>query len=221
MRRGETLALPRDHPVVLATGGLIGGAVHLEGLAEHADQGEGGLEVVGDVGHEIRLEPRHLGLAPHEAVGSPEPERDHADEQAEGGGEQPRLTVHGVAGGQPRGFVEGEAPGRERLAEGDTEHVLGVIQRSRGVDGAIGPVDHRQHALPLEAGQRLLEDLPPQALLTAQQHGEQRLVEPFHEHRRARHALAQRDVAAAAPIPEAGRDLAADLLEGGRGPLAR
>ena len=91
---GQPLALARDHRVVLAPGSLVGNAAELEGLPEHANEGERRLEVVGNVGHEVGLEPGHLRLPLDHAVGRPQPEGDDHEEEEEGGHEEHGLAPH-------------------------------------------------------------------------------------------------------------------------------
>ena len=94
---GQPLALARDDPVILASGRLVAHAVHLERLPEHADHRQRGLQIVRDVGHEIRLQARHLRLAPHEPVRHDEAGPDDDDEHPERRREQHDLPPHRLA----------------------------------------------------------------------------------------------------------------------------
>ena len=60
--RRESFALAHDDVEVLLPFALTRYAAGLEHLAEHADQGEGGLELVAHVGHELALEGRRSSL---------------------------------------------------------------------------------------------------------------------------------------------------------------
>src|SRR5207245_8093811 len=68
----EALALLVDDAVVLPRLVLARDPPQLERLREEADEGEGRLQLVADVGHEVALELREMQLAPHVAVRSEE-----------------------------------------------------------------------------------------------------------------------------------------------------
>ena len=80
-----------------------------------------------DVGDELRLEPRGLGLAPDQPIGRDEPGGDHEQEEAEGAGEQHDLAVDRRPRRDSRRLVEREAPRRQDLTERHRGDDLGTL----------------------------------------------------------------------------------------------
>jgi len=113
---------------------------------------------VRDVGDEVGLEPRHLGLAPDHAVGRAEPQRDHDQEQREGRREEHRLPPDAADRRDAVGLVEDHAPGGQRLAERHGEDALRPLDGARWVHLVVGAVENGEHARPLEPAQGLGQD---------------------------------------------------------------
>ena len=134
------------------------------------------LEVVRDVGHEVRLEPRHLRLAPDDAVRRDEAEGDHDEQQREGGHEDHRLAPHGILRGRARRLVERHPPRGQRLAEARTVST-GSARSSgrRGVDGPAVDLSRMASMLwPSSPPKRLVQDVAVEHLVVAaegDQHG--------------------------------------------------
>ena len=115
---------------------------------------------MGDVRHEIGLEPRHLALAPHEAIRGHEARRDHDQQQAEGGTEERDLPTRRRPGRHPRRLVEGHPPGRQLVADRDGDDAVGARERNPAVHGALVAVDHGHNARALHGAHRPGEDVP-------------------------------------------------------------
>ncbi len=213
---GETLALAGDDPVVLPTGGLARHAVHLERLREHADEGERRLEIVRYIGHEVRPKARHLRLAPDEAIARGEPRCYDPQQENEHDSQEHGLAADSLAGRQPLRLVEGETPGWQGLAEGHREHARGAIEGARRVHGAVGRVQHREDALPLQPGQGLLDHAALELVLAATEHRQKRSPRAALDHRHQRHLVARGDVTPSLAVPEAGWHFRAKRREHGR-----
>src|SRR6266545_2027738 len=204
----ETLALTGDDGVVLAPRRLVGSAAELERFAEHPDQGQRRLEVVGDIRDEVRLEARHLRLALDDTVGGTEPEGDDDEEEAECGHEEHRLPPDVAAGRGALRLIQRDAPGWHRLAKGDGEHAMGPIERSRRIDGLALGVEHGQHARPFQPAERLWEDVPLHGLPAAPEDSKHGTSGGAGNHRGQHDLVAYEEVAPPSAVPDAQRDLA-------------
>ena len=168
----EPLALARDHAVVLAALPLVGHAPHLERLPEHPDHGERSLQIVRDVGDEVRFEPRHFGLPARESPARDDPGHDEHEQDAEGDREEHDLAADRLAGRRAGRLVHGQAPLGQGVSEADRQHVLGVPQWRATVHRPPGRVEHRDDRRRLEGSQRRVEDVAPQRLDVARERGE-------------------------------------------------
>ncbi len=125
---GEPLALAGDHPVVLLTPRRVGHPSHLERLAEHPDDRQRRLQIVGHVRDEIGFELGHLGFPAHEPPGEDEAREDDDEERAEGRGKDDNLPSDRLPGRRSGGQVDRHAPAREAFAKGDRQNALGPVE---------------------------------------------------------------------------------------------
>lgn len=147
------------------------------------------------------------------------PQQEHEDR-----GEERGLAPYRVAGRQPLGLVEGEPPGGQGLAERHRDHALGPIERASREHGTIGPIQHREQVLPLEAGQGLLEDAAPELRFAEPEDRKDGSQRPPRECGDESDPIGERHVSSALTFPEPRRDLRAQGGEGRAllgGPLRR
>ena len=90
----------------------------------------GVFEIMRDVGHEVGLELRHLGLAPGQPPRQHDAGHDDRHQHPERAGEEHHLTAHHVARRGARRRVDGHAPVRQPLAQRHRQDLLGAIERA-------------------------------------------------------------------------------------------
>src|SRR3989442_7059723 len=199
----QPLAFPRDHPVVLMPRGFVRQAPHLQGLAEHPDHRQWRLEVVGDVGNEVGLEPCHLRLPPDQTVRGHDAGDDDQEQHAEGGREDRDLAADGFAGRRAARLVEGQAPVGKPLAERDRDEQVGLLEGSLAEHGPALGVEHGADDRRLQGLDDGLEHVALEILQARRESGQPRGAAAGLDEASEHRALTGKELATAAALPQA------------------
>ncbi len=138
-------------------------AARLEHLAEHADEGERGLELVADVGHEFTLEGRDPSLLRRREQDRRDAEHDDRAREHDHDELEQRPVLHARRQLVARARRDLQAPAVERRRETHPHGELAAPQR-RAEDDSSAFVDHvhaaRRRRFGEERRHRVLHDAP-------------------------------------------------------------